>query len=197
MAQIIVKVGSLSGAQKAEIETAITRARNMADQVWTEWTGIYNQTGNKKAKRRKRTGAWKSSDPFMEWFGWKALTNPQFNRVNRRLSRIRSTLHKPDEIKIIFKASKGWCCGSSAWNGGFRRRRLHICDGFFNFGAQEQATTIVHEMVHATAASQWGHPGGSSLDADACRTRASRTPRKARSNAYSFERLFMDFDPGA
>ncbi|MBT8061504.1 MAG: M35 family metallopeptidase, partial [Gammaproteobacteria bacterium] len=67
----------------------------------------------------------------------------------------------------------------------------------FEYGAQERATTIIHEMVHATAASQWGHPGGNSFDAGDCRSRASRSPRKARSNAYNFERLFMAFDPGA
>lgn len=197
MAIIKEKAGSLTDDQKAVIEAAIDRARRMSGNVWGTWSKIYGQVGNPRRKRRLRVGAWKDSPPFMEWFGWKVLINPQFNKVNRRLKKIRNTLNRPDDIRVIYNGSSApFCCSNVAWNGGFRRRRIHICDAFFNESEQMQATTIVHEMVHATAITQWGHPGPGGGGAADCRERASRTPRKARRNAYNYERLFMEFDPG-
>ncbi|HKK08165.1 MAG TPA: M35 family metallo-endopeptidase [Gemmatimonadota bacterium] len=197
MAIIKAKAGSLAPAQEREIEDAIDRARRMSDRVWGRWSKIYGQVGRRRRKRRLRVDEWKSSPPFMEWFGWRALRNGQFNKVNRRLRKVRRTLQRGDEIKVIYNGSSApFCCSKVAWNGGFRRGRIHVCNGFFVEDAQEQATTIVHEMVHATGISQWGQPGRGGGNSGNYRERASHTPRKARRNPYNYERLFVDFDPG-
>lgn len=117
---------------------AVKHMYNAMNTIWT----TENIAGN--SKKTQREERWKANDDFMLWLG-----NPSnMRKARRKINKIHSKFQNKFILEMV-NGDKGRCGRFvSAWSVPSGKVKIRLCQNFMNFGPQNQAKTIIHEIAH-------------------------------------------------
>ncbi|MEZ4685611.1 MAG: M35 family metallo-endopeptidase [Bacteroidia bacterium] len=181
----------LTEAEEQRIRNSFERALCQARDVSAAIDRIWNQDGRIRQRRQRRSDAWAAHGLFTTWFGT-STRHILIRRVRRRIHRIRRWLENARIAVILHDTGERHCDASTSAFAIIPRRpvRVHLCPRWFGYSDESRrASILIHELTHQLG---FGHPEGSTTEAEALAL-AARNSRRARRSPENFERLYKEY----
>ena len=195
--------------ERIAIRQALEIAHCWARRVVNTFENIFDQRGSLGRRWRRRRSAWRSQPRVVEFFGSGRLTRIQIRATRRRVRKIERILRKRRIrfVKIQHQSGKrSWQCGKSSTRSAYTfagsPRKIFICPNFFTRTPEQQARTLIHELVHEIGFCHYSSRGRvrclrpGTRNANEARTLAQNHPTKARKNPNSYSELYQALGVG-
>jgi len=118
--------------------TAVKHMYNAMNTIWT------TEKIASKSKKEQREERWRADNDFMLWLGEPS----KMGKARRKINKIQAKFQNEFILEVV-KEDKGKCGRFvSAWSVPYGKVKIRLCRNFMNFGPQNQAKTIIHEVGH-------------------------------------------------
>ena len=187
------KVPPILPGQRKIIQETADDAERIAKEGYRVLCNIWDQSGHRAKKIRRRKSAWKANNTVVRWFGSRKASNLQIKRTRRRMGRIRDQFKVSLRFAIIQHqhGKKSFLCKKSQNRGAYTSpgTRIKLCPHFFTMGRKDRARLLIHEICHLNGQI---HRRGAT-DYDSAKQLASEHPRAARRNPENYAQYCNEF----
>lgn len=141
----LVLKGNYSSQDSIDITNAYYNAKIAVEHMYDAMNAIWTvDHASSKSENEQRIEHWRADEDFMRWLGEPS----NMGKTNRTIKKLHKKFQGKFMLEIV-KEDEGRCGRFvSAWALPYGKVKIRLCRNFINFGPNNQAKTMIHELGH-------------------------------------------------